>query len=31
LNSALLAAVRNRLAVADQITGCDCLACYGGA
>ena len=28
LNSALLTAVHNRLAVADQITGCDCRACY---
>jgi len=28
-NTALLAAIRNRLAAAGQITGCDCRACLG--
>jgi hypothetical protein len=28
-NTALLAVIRNPLAAADQITGCDCRACLG--
>ena len=30
-NIALPSAIRNRLAAADQITGCDCRACLGRA